>query len=762
MMHSSDEILSRGNLSPSLRPAQNIDVSDNDFTQTSPPKKQTSDSRWNILARSLIIIPPIAISIAILTLNFRSVFWGLPTTKTNTILSALQFAAQIHASLLVASISMMVLNMIQHGLATKKGIPLGLLSANFYVDSPTWLFRTEFKSLGLKYTLIFPWIVALAILSAPSSAIVMLPRLQFWGVEDVWLGKDNIDFRVYMQADKESLYPQTINAEMSARRCAAANASILPECPSYGIRRLIMEEQLFEGRVGTVNVTIQGKWNRYIVGHDALFKRGSSDSYASSTLSTFLGDAMLAYHSILSYFSSQNIGKSNGLGTLQRETEELRARYDLSFRNNGKKVHTQKPVVEVQCKGLPSNSTSFTLPHDMLTMGDWATDPILSAEWSVPLSDYPDISTDFNSTIVNASIIHSEQFGNVKPSLGAIFATSEILHSDIINGESSAPWAFFVCTFNARWMKTDTYLEIASIERTVFDSFPDPRDNGYTERLPGDGQRDVSSVMMYISESWANLLNVPWVDSLATPTPTNRTILDTIGQKCLDKHTFLNATFAMQKPIDDGKLNRVSVEATAVSTCLQASLSVYLTDALSRAHESVPIYINAEGTVDDPTPKSIYPSILSISQSIYDDPFLFGSGAYFAPYRVNLTAVDFRDADRFTEIRLRMSRYGYGYGFQDSILIYVGVVILLLHAAVSVVYFVWVVSMARHPGTDDRTIGKLLVLGMQSGRLGSSDSSVAFGTDERSVKRMWRTRYGLRSNVGSETKRMGTVILERR
>ncbi|KAH9215156.1 hypothetical protein DL95DRAFT_408749 [Leptodontidium sp. 2 PMI_412] len=248
MTHSSEEIMNKGIQSPSLRPSRHIDVSDdNDFMQNSPPKKQTS--RWSILARSLILIPPITISIPILTLNFRSIFWGLSTTKTNTILSALQFAAQIHASLLVASISIMVLNMIQHGLASKKGIPLGVLSTNFYVDSPTWLFRTESTSLGLKYTLVFPLIVALAVLSAPSSAIAMLPRLQFCGVEDVWLGKDNIDFKVYLQ---------TMNVEMSAPQCTAANASILPGCPSYGMRRFIMNEDLFGARSSRVNITIQG------------------------------------------------------------------------------------------------------------------------------------------------------------------------------------------------------------------------------------------------------------------------------------------------------------------------------------------------------------------------------------------------------------------------------------------------------------------------------------------------------------------------
>lgn len=171
-MQPSDEPLNKGFRSHSVRPPS---PEDDDFRKK--PSSKKTITRWGVLGRSLILVPPMAISIGILALNFRNVFWGLPTTKTNTILSALQFAAQVHASLLVASISMMVLNLIQHGLVSGKGLPLGILSANFYVDSPTWLFRTEFTSLSLKYTLIFPWIVFLAVLSAPSSAIVMLPRL---------------------------------------------------------------------------------------------------------------------------------------------------------------------------------------------------------------------------------------------------------------------------------------------------------------------------------------------------------------------------------------------------------------------------------------------------------------------------------------------------------------------------------------------------------------------------------------------------------
>ena len=317
-MQPSDEPLNKGFRSHSVRPPS---PEDDDFRKKPSSKKPIT--RWGVLGRSLILVPPMAISLAILALNFRNVFWGLPTTETNTILSALQFAAQVHASLLVASISMMVLNLIQHGLVSGSGLPLGIISANFYVDSPTWLFRTEFTSLSLKYTLIFPWIVFLAVLSAPSSAIVMLPRLQYWSVDNVWLGKDNIKFGVYIEASPEKLYPGVLTAGMSAPQCAGQNASILPECPSYGMRQFMLDRELFSFPApSAINITMPANWNRFLIGHVGVVMQGSSSSYVTSSLSTFLGDAMLGYHNVLSSFNPQGIGSYAGKGAMQYEVSK--------------------------------------------------------------------------------------------------------------------------------------------------------------------------------------------------------------------------------------------------------------------------------------------------------------------------------------------------------------------------------------------------------------------------------------------------------
>ncbi|KAL2063661.1 hypothetical protein VTL71DRAFT_5466 [Oculimacula yallundae] len=719
--------------------AHHVQVTEDDDFGAEPPTSKTRTSRWIILARSLILVPPIIITIVILALNFGNIFWMGPTREFNTILGALQFAAQIHGSLLVASISMMVLNLIQHGLASPKGLPLGIISSNFYTDSPSWLFRTEFRSLSLKYTLIFPFVVALTVLQAPSSAIVMIPRLQFWSVDNVWRGKDDINFGVYIQASPESLYPEIMTSAMSAPQCAGLNASVLPECPSYGSRRFLLDRELFTfPPPSSINITMPGKWNRYMIGHDGKVYRGTMGSYLTSSLSVFLGDAMLGYHNVLSSIGTQWLTGNDGKGTVQHEDKKLRARYDLSFKAGPKEILTRKPLVEAQCSGFPGNSTSLILPHGQMSGGNWALDPIASTVWTIPFANFSTLSADLNSTIVNTTFIASDAdfFPASKPSLAAIFATPKIYHLD--NGfEDKGPLSYFACTFNARWMVTKTYLEIAVPESTVYDSSPDPEAGFYVS----EGGQDISSLPALIAGSWADLLNAPWIDSLENPEPTNRTILDIIGQQCINTHTYLNATVLRQKPIPDGDLHYVVNEVMQIYTCLQAALSAYLTDALSRAHNTVPVYIDIEGHVDKPY-SEFYPKDLSISASLYADAQLLQP--LFPSQHANITAAEFKNTERFTEIKMKVSRYGYGYGFQDSILVYVGVAILLLHALLSVIYIAWVVAVAKLPGNDDRTVGKLLVLGMQSGSLSSSGHDVALDGDKTSTKQMWKMRMGFK------------------
>lgn len=261
-------------------------------------------SRKQALLHALIHIPPVVITFGVLSLTFRNIFWQAPSDESNSMLNGLQFAAQFHGSLIIASLSAMLLHVAHHEMAGEKGAPLGFISSSFQLNSLAYLFRREFTSLKVKYILGFLFAFSLAIFSGPSSAITMIPRLQYWSVDKMWYSKGSVDFRVFIESTESNLYPEILTAENSPSQCFSTNASLLVECPSYGIRQLVMEDDLFQKRTGDVNKTIQSEWVRYMVGTESGLMKNRASSYIASTMSIFLGDVLWRYEAILKSFTT--------------------------------------------------------------------------------------------------------------------------------------------------------------------------------------------------------------------------------------------------------------------------------------------------------------------------------------------------------------------------------------------------------------------------------------------------------------------------
>ena len=153
-------------------------------------------------------------------------------------------------------------------MVSKRGTPLGFVAASFNLNSITYVLQRDFYSLKIKYMLVFSLALLLATLSGPSSAIAMIPRLQFWRVNDVWAGNGDVTFRVMIGSAAETLYPETLTAQNTPARCFQKNASLLLDCPSYGMRGFLMREGIskvgLEGFINSgLNMTIQEEdWSR--------------------------------------------------------------------------------------------------------------------------------------------------------------------------------------------------------------------------------------------------------------------------------------------------------------------------------------------------------------------------------------------------------------------------------------------------------------------------------------------------------------------
>ncbi|KAF4993481.1 hypothetical protein FGRMN_6487 [Fusarium graminum] len=165
------------------------------FKGPEAPKKVCETGFWAILCRlALFHIPPIGITLALLGLYIREIRWGDLTEEQ---LNALQFAAKAHEILILVSLTDILLQRICHGLLCgDEGIPLGFLSAPFYLGSPlqyfsSWEFWAGLIQPGTRSGKKRPWItgsviivtIFLSVAAAPLSAIVMIPREGWWQVQ---------------------------------------------------------------------------------------------------------------------------------------------------------------------------------------------------------------------------------------------------------------------------------------------------------------------------------------------------------------------------------------------------------------------------------------------------------------------------------------------------------------------------------------------------------------------------------------------------
>ena len=490
-----------------------------------------------------------------------------------------------------------------------------------------------------------------------------------------------------------------------------------------------------------INKTIEGSWLRYMVGQSSEVNVGIQSVYTTSTLSNFFGNALFAFEDRLREFGrdGKRILGTSGAGTIQfKEEDKLAARYDLVLRAGGKTFPSRKPLVLVECGGHSKEKATLPLPHGQMYIAPWTAAPISSAQWSVSASNYTALQGDLNSTVVNSTWIYNEQFGDVKPSLGAVFFTPETMFPGgcYSCADRNTNFSSYTCTIDARWMATKAFSDASMGRRAIFDSVPNPLGSFSVD---GDLKKAAPLTPLYLSESWTKALDVPWIDSITHAVVTNRTVLDTIGQKCLEANTFINATF-LGKPFNQNQPHRITKNPMNMLMCLEVWLAVHVTEAISHAQDSVPTYFVAEGHNLGLSDNSKYfATDPYLVQNVYDDIVQLSSNYEPDIYRVkNITKAELEDPKRFTEIQILTSRWGYGYGFQDSTLIYVGVALLLLHAAISIVYIVWILSKGDYRSAGFDSIGGLIALAMTHSGPGVHNE------DEYDIKKNWSERVMVR------------------
>lgn len=160
-----------------------------------PTKKAICKSKTVALLRCLIHLIPVSVALFEIVLNWNTYYVGVSVYNQ----AVYQLVAKIHEVAIQASLATVVFSYIRYEMTIGNGIPFGTLFSGLQINQIAYLWSMEFWGslrsphlpLGRKIAMMFfiPVSIILASLSGPSSAILLIPRLDFWpgGSTDIWI-----------------------------------------------------------------------------------------------------------------------------------------------------------------------------------------------------------------------------------------------------------------------------------------------------------------------------------------------------------------------------------------------------------------------------------------------------------------------------------------------------------------------------------------------------------------------------------------------
>ena len=192
------------------------------------------------LSKFTIHIAALATTAGVVAVNFATVYgWDQGTLRIsdNQVNNLLQFTAKLHELLIVGSLTSMVMHRIRKRLCSCRGLPLGLLSSGYQASSAEFLFSSSLRSafsrdgwlvLNLAVTIIFANVVG------PSSALAMIPRLDWWSVNAPF----TISLQLYLDSSFDALYPTNLGPPNMTLYPGCDNTAYSSVCPGAAFQEL--------------------------------------------------------------------------------------------------------------------------------------------------------------------------------------------------------------------------------------------------------------------------------------------------------------------------------------------------------------------------------------------------------------------------------------------------------------------------------------------------------------------------------------------
>ena len=642
-----------------------------------------------ILLHGIPHLFPLLATVAIICLNAREIYWqDLGLRDQNAKLQALQYASKAHEMMMVASLTAIVVYQIRYDLSGSKGVPLGFLTAGFQLSDLSFVFTRKFfggatarvHSGGwsrfslLTYLLVLGF--ALTSVVGPSSAVAMIPRLDWWNMSQVEAFAREYRDRVYFNRTEAELWPGDITNAIypNVSWCSATNTSN-QDCAVRAIDIIGPWTYLHQSQGTKPNITVfqDSEVTRYLT------SQGGPPDDSSWTVSSTVGSI---FAKDLNHYWDWQIENAS------LPTSVSRPLLRPAFINPTFKV--KKPLVQAQCHSYVNpdwESDAFDFPHDELLAPP--LDVFKDNAWSLPNEFVLNLKGNVSS-IGNTSHDHpwilfdwfdaaSNFSSQGAPSLGAVVMYLAA------NGTGYIP-VLTTCTFDGRWAPVEYYLDPKDTI-TIRQDSPNPMD-----LLNGSSKVAATELtQMRMSLDWANTLNIRG-SNLHVPSTT-------VVEEVLSGFGGSNYLFPENERIGPGYVLK------SLDWRISTTLGLYLAEGLARAFsdsgkgsmlyrqaaETEQSYVRYLNDINNPVMKEGYRNgkldWVETRDPRWNDAIL--------PWD------EWAPQNGYTEIIISVQRNGYGYGF-EGLPIKLAVTVLGIYIALVCVHLIGMVVGGRmYKGCSD-------------------------------------------------------------
>lgn len=215
-----------------------------------------TQNRLGSLFSCSIHIPPIAITLSLLAMNFSTTYYDdVGTPGQNLRFNALQVAAKLHEVLVVASLSTVAIDYVQYELLRGNGISVGGVITSFQITNIACLWEAGLwgRSLApsssicrIRFLLFTMLLIASVAIVSPASAILILPTIGWWeyplnigNLITLYPDKPAPVVQVFLASNESTQWPTHIKYENLAPDCTFVNSTTPEHCPAGGLSLLL-------------------------------------------------------------------------------------------------------------------------------------------------------------------------------------------------------------------------------------------------------------------------------------------------------------------------------------------------------------------------------------------------------------------------------------------------------------------------------------------------------------------------------------------